>query len=230
MHVQDPAYDGGRTIQIPEASKSKLSGSQKQYWEVKANYLDVVCFQLLHGRVSAQLVCAWLQQNASESVLRSDSGVQMIFFMVGKFYELYEEDAAIAYEVLGYKVTVSGVGRCRCVHALCQDCRCFGCRGSASILSNYLLLGSFSKFPAVHAGRRTRERLADGYGSSCCGRCVYVSPLLFRSAGSGVWCLMCIAGCPVGTATDLFPPALHECTSSQCPTSCWLVMQATRWE
>ena len=158
MHVQDPAYDGGRTIQIPEASKSKLSGSQKQYWEVKANYLDVVCFQLLHGRVSAQLVCAWLQQNASESVLRSDSGVQMIFFKVGKFYELYEEDAAIAYEVLGYKVTVSGVGRCRCVHALCQDCRCFGCRGSASILSNYLLLGSFSKFPAVQAGRRTRER------------------------------------------------------------------------
>jgi DNA mismatch repair protein MSH6 len=38
----------------------------------------------------------------------------MIFFKVGKFYELYEEDAAIAYEVLGYKVTVSGVGRCRC--------------------------------------------------------------------------------------------------------------------
>lgn len=40
-------------------------------------------------------------------------GVQMLFFKVGKFYELYEEDAAIAYEVLGYKVTVSGVGRCR---------------------------------------------------------------------------------------------------------------------
>jgi DNA mismatch repair ATPase MutS len=40
--------------------------------------------------------------------------VQMIFFKVGTFYELYEEDAAIAYEVLGYKVTVAGVGRCRC--------------------------------------------------------------------------------------------------------------------
>ena len=46
----------------------------------------------------------------------------MIFFKVGKFYELYEEDAAVAYEVLGYKVTVSGVGRCRYAHVPAVSC------------------------------------------------------------------------------------------------------------
>lgn len=61
-HVQDPAYDGVRTIQIPEAARAKLSGSQKQYWEVKSQYLDVVrsCIATHSMNVS---VCAWLQQD-----------------------------------------------------------------------------------------------------------------------------------------------------------------------
>lgn len=44
--VQDLAYDGARTIQIPEAARAKLTASQKQYWDVKAKYLDVVCCSL----------------------------------------------------------------------------------------------------------------------------------------------------------------------------------------
>ena len=31
----------------------------------------------------------------------------------GKFYELYEEDAEIGARVLGWKMTLSGVGGCR---------------------------------------------------------------------------------------------------------------------
>lgn len=52
--------------------------SQKQYWEIKQKYRDV-----------------------------------MLFFKVGTFYELYEDDAQIGHDVLGWKMTVSGVGHCR---------------------------------------------------------------------------------------------------------------------
>lgn len=63
--------------------------SQKQYWEIKQKYRDV-----------------------------------MLFFKVGTFYELYEDDAQIGHDVMGWKMTVSGVGHCRQVlHAL----RSFDC-------------------------------------------------------------------------------------------------------
>ncbi|KAH7287690.1 hypothetical protein KP509_32G069600 [Ceratopteris richardii] len=37
----------------------------------------------------------------------------VLFFKVGKFYELYELDAEIGHRELNWKMTVSGVGRCR---------------------------------------------------------------------------------------------------------------------
>ena len=37
----------------------------------------------------------------------------MLFFKVGKFYELYEDDAEIGCRELDWKMTVSGVGHCR---------------------------------------------------------------------------------------------------------------------
>ncbi len=52
-----PEYDE-RTCSIP--AELKLSASQRQYWEIKSKYRDVV-----------------------------------LFFKVGKFYELYEDDAEI---------------------------------------------------------------------------------------------------------------------------------------
>ena len=32
---------------------------------------------------------------------------------VGSFYELYEDDAQIGHDVLGWKMTITGVGHCR---------------------------------------------------------------------------------------------------------------------
>ena len=52
--------------------------SQKQYWEIKQKYRDVV-----------------------------------LFFKIGTFYELYEDDAQIGHDVLGWKMTITGVGQCR---------------------------------------------------------------------------------------------------------------------
>ncbi|OUZ99913.1 DNA mismatch repair protein MutS [Macleaya cordata] len=37
----------------------------------------------------------------------------LLFFKVGKFYELYESDAEIAHKELDWKITFSGVGKCR---------------------------------------------------------------------------------------------------------------------
>ncbi|CAL0323980.1 unnamed protein product [Lupinus luteus] len=37
----------------------------------------------------------------------------MLFFKVGKFYELYEMDAEIGHKELDWKITLSGVGKCR---------------------------------------------------------------------------------------------------------------------
>lgn len=42
----------------------------------------------------------------------------VLFFKIGKFYELYEEDAQIGHDELGWKLTVSGVGHCRQVYLL----------------------------------------------------------------------------------------------------------------
>ncbi|XP_010527197.1 PREDICTED: DNA mismatch repair protein MSH7 [Tarenaya hassleriana] len=73
----DPLYDK-KTLYIPPDTLQKMSASQKQYWSVKSQYMDVV-----------------------------------LFFKVGKFYELYELDAEIGHNELDWKMTVSGVGKCR---------------------------------------------------------------------------------------------------------------------
>ncbi|XVF34805.1 hypothetical protein REPUB_Repub18cG0090200 [Reevesia pubescens] len=73
----DPLYNKKTLYIIPDVLK-KMSASQKQYWSVKCQYMDVV-----------------------------------LFFKVGKFYELYEIDAEIGHKELDWKMTVSGVGKCR---------------------------------------------------------------------------------------------------------------------
>nr|XP_009409339.2 PREDICTED: DNA mismatch repair protein MSH7 [Musa acuminata subsp. malaccensis] len=73
----DPLYDK-RTLYIPPDALKKMSASQRQYWSVKCQYMDVV-----------------------------------LFFKVGKFYELYELDAEIGQRELDWKMTISGVGKCR---------------------------------------------------------------------------------------------------------------------
>ncbi|KAK1281748.1 DNA mismatch repair protein MSH7 [Acorus calamus] len=73
----DPLYDK-RTLYIPPDAFNKMSTSQKQYWSVKRQYMDIV-----------------------------------LFFKVGKFYELYEIDAEIGHKELNWKITFSGVGKCR---------------------------------------------------------------------------------------------------------------------
>ncbi|XP_076949725.1 DNA mismatch repair protein MSH7-like [Bidens hawaiensis] len=73
----NPLYDK-RTLYIPPDVFTKMSASQKQYWSVKSQYMDV-----------------------------------LIFFKVGKFYELYELDAEIGHKELDWKITMSGVGKCR---------------------------------------------------------------------------------------------------------------------
>ncbi|XP_065851498.1 DNA mismatch repair protein MSH7 [Euphorbia lathyris] len=74
---KDPLYDK-KTLYIPPDNLKKMSASQKQYWTVKSQYMDVV-----------------------------------VFFKVGKFYELYELDAEIGHKELDWKMTISGVGKCR---------------------------------------------------------------------------------------------------------------------
>ncbi|KAL6984821.1 DNA mismatch repair protein msh7 [Sarracenia purpurea var. burkii] len=73
----DVLYDK-RTLYIPPDALKKMSASQKQYWNVKSQYMDLV-----------------------------------LFFKVGKFYELYELDAEIGHVELDWKMTFSGVGKCR---------------------------------------------------------------------------------------------------------------------
>ncbi|KAF8663152.1 hypothetical protein HU200_055753 [Digitaria exilis] len=73
----DPLFDK-RTLFIPPDALRKMSTSQKQYWNIKCKYMDVV-----------------------------------LFFKVGKFYELYELDAEIGQKELDWKMTVNGVGKCR---------------------------------------------------------------------------------------------------------------------
>ncbi|KAE7998764.1 hypothetical protein FH972_003275 [Carpinus fangiana] len=73
----DPLYDK-KTLYIPHDTLKKMSASQKQYWSVKCQYMDIV-----------------------------------LFFKVGKFYELYELDAEIGHKELDWKMTLSGVGKCR---------------------------------------------------------------------------------------------------------------------
>ncbi|KAJ4708411.1 DNA mismatch repair protein [Melia azedarach] len=73
----DPLYDKN-TLYIPPDALKKMSASQKQYWSIKCQYMDV-----------------------------------LLFFKVGKFYELYELDAEIGHKELDWKITLSGVGKCR---------------------------------------------------------------------------------------------------------------------
>ncbi|KAL0013929.1 hypothetical protein SO802_000998 [Lithocarpus litseifolius] len=73
----DPLYDK-KTLYIPPDALKKMSASQKQYWSVKSQYMDIA-----------------------------------LFFKVGKFYELYELDAEIGHKELDWKMTLSGVGKCR---------------------------------------------------------------------------------------------------------------------
>ncbi|KAL5697258.1 DNA mismatch repair protein msh7 [Ranunculus cassubicifolius] len=73
----DPLYDR-KTLYIPPDVLKKMSASQKQYWSIKCQYMDIV-----------------------------------LFFKVGKFYELYELDAEIGNKELDWKMTFSGVGKCR---------------------------------------------------------------------------------------------------------------------
>ncbi|KAK4370225.1 hypothetical protein RND71_009700 [Anisodus tanguticus] len=73
----DPLYDK-QTLYIPPDVLRKMSASQKQYWDVKCKYMDIV-----------------------------------LFFKMGKFYELYELDAEIGHKELDWKMTLSGVGKCR---------------------------------------------------------------------------------------------------------------------
>ncbi|XP_025817755.1 DNA mismatch repair protein MSH7 [Panicum hallii] len=73
----DPLYDKS-TLFIPPDALRKMSASQKQYWNIKCKYMDVV-----------------------------------LFFKVGKFYELYELDAEVGQKELDWKMTASGVGKCR---------------------------------------------------------------------------------------------------------------------
>ncbi|XP_011012330.1 PREDICTED: DNA mismatch repair protein MSH7 isoform X2 [Populus euphratica] len=73
----DPLYDK-KTLYLPPDALKKMSASQKQYWTVKSQYMDV-----------------------------------LLFFKVGKFYELYELDAEIGHTELDWKMTLSGVGKCR---------------------------------------------------------------------------------------------------------------------
>ncbi|KAL1190540.1 DNA mismatch repair protein MSH7 [Cardamine amara subsp. amara] len=73
----DPLYDK-KTLYIPPDVFKKMSASQKQYWSVKSEYMDIV-----------------------------------LFFKVGKFYELYELDAELGHKELDWKMTMSGVGKCR---------------------------------------------------------------------------------------------------------------------
>nr|POF02689.1 dna mismatch repair protein msh7 [Quercus suber] len=73
----DPLYDR-KTLYIPPDALKKMSASQKQYWSVKSQYMDIA-----------------------------------LFFKVGKFYELYELDAEIGHKELDWKMTLSGVGKCR---------------------------------------------------------------------------------------------------------------------
>ncbi|GLT98512.1 hypothetical protein SLE2022_160140 [Rubroshorea leprosula] len=73
----DPLYDK-RSLYVPPDALKKMSASQKQYWSIKCQYMDVV-----------------------------------LFFKVGKFYELYELDAEIGHKELDWKMTISGVGKCR---------------------------------------------------------------------------------------------------------------------
>ena len=60
--------------------------SQKQYWEIKQKYRDVI-----------------------------------LFFKIGTFYELYEDDAQIGHDILGWKMTITGVGHCRQVMLALND-------------------------------------------------------------------------------------------------------------
>lgn len=119
---EDPLYDK-RTLYIPPDALRKMSASQRQYWDVKSKYMDVVlffkvvslCFSHLLSLVLKHLL-SFIEIN-SYSVIggcKLFSGVPKLFIIIqGKFYELYELDAEIGHKELDWKITLSGVGKCR---------------------------------------------------------------------------------------------------------------------
>lgn len=73
----------------------------------------------------------WLQRDVTITSLQSSIGIfimvcrvqywdiksrymdVLLFIKVGTFYELYQDDADTVCELLGWKLTVTGVGQCR---------------------------------------------------------------------------------------------------------------------
>ena len=103
----EAGYDA-RTLAVPPAVRAALSPSQQQYWAIKSRYADV----LLFFKVGA--FKAWVDKRPHPPphppphphhapTPHSNPAPQ-----VGTFYELYEADAAIAADVLGWAMTVSG--------------------------------------------------------------------------------------------------------------------------
>lgn len=63
----------------------------------------------------------------------------LLFFKVGTFYELYEDDAQVVHDVLDWKLTVTGVGHCRQV-----GCPERGLKDAIAALTNAGLLSFLS--------------------------------------------------------------------------------------
>lgn len=115
----DPLYDN-TTLYIPPDALKKMSASQKQYWSVKSQYMDVVIFfkvvsncflQLLHSTLETYMVQAL--DSVVFIMLLNIFNAAMYCEMQGKFYELYELDAEIGHKELDWKITLSGVGKCK---------------------------------------------------------------------------------------------------------------------
>lgn len=104
----DPLYDR-KTLYIPTDVFKKMSASQKQYWSVKSEYMDVVLFfkVVSESQSSAEFISL---MRLVVLDLHSSCSSQ------GKFYELYEVDAELGHKELDWKMTMSGVGKCRQVY------------------------------------------------------------------------------------------------------------------
>lgn len=104
----DPLYDR-KTLYIPPDILKKMSASQKQYWSVKSEYMDIVLF--------FKVVSEY------QSTVQSNSTMRLVHLHLhtlcsfqGKFYELYELDAEVGHKELDWKMTMGGVGKCRQVN------------------------------------------------------------------------------------------------------------------
>ena len=73
-----------------------------------------ICLAVLNVKACKQCltlfgICCSIKQNYRDVIL---------FFKVGKFYELYEDDAQIGADALEWKMTITGVGHCRQVREI----------------------------------------------------------------------------------------------------------------